>query len=49
MAKLELVRRAGAAAPPLARFDNNRDGGLEFPEYVALVSALAQEPKGGKR
>ena len=49
MAQLELVRRAGAGAPALSRFDGNRSGGLDFQEYLALVSALAGEPNRARR
>ena len=38
---LALVRRAGAAAPPLARFDGNKDGRLQFAEYLQLLRQLA--------
>ncbi|MFC5571014.1 EF-hand domain-containing protein [Lysobacter yangpyeongensis] len=43
-ATLELVRKAGTNAPPIARFDSDRSGGLRFEEYVALVTALAPKP-----
>ena len=49
MAGLELVRKAGASAPPLSRFDADHSGGLQFQEYVALVSTLAQESAGAAR
>ena len=39
---LMLVRRAGTSAPPLADFDGNRDGRLQFAEYLALVRQLAK-------
>lgn len=38
---LLLVRRAGDAAPPLARFDASKDGKLQFEEYLVLVQELA--------
>lgn len=40
-AGLMLVRNAGKSAPPLARFDANANGKLEFAEYLRLVDALA--------
>lgn len=40
---LVLVKNAGKAAPPLARFDANADGKLEFAEYVKLVQAMAPQ------
>jgi Ca2+-binding EF-hand superfamily protein len=48
---LVLIKNAGKSAPPLARFDSNGNGKLEFNEYVKLVETLApNEPagKGGK-
>jgi hypothetical protein len=39
-ATLELVRKAGASAPPIAGFDGDRSGALDFKEYVAMVSAV---------
>lgn len=40
-ARLMLVRRAGAAAPPLAAFDADGNGSLNFAEYVAAIRRLA--------
>jgi hypothetical protein len=47
---LLLVKNAGKAAPPLARFDGNGNGRLEFAEYVKLVETLAPQEahKGAK-
>lgn len=45
-ANLRLVRSAGAKAPPLARFDADGDGKLQFGEYVALVQGLASAGAG---
>ena len=45
---LLLIKQAGKAAPPLARFDSNADGKLEFNEYVKLVEALAPQMDAGK-
>lgn len=39
---LLLVKKAGNAAPPLARFDADRNGRLEFAEYVNLVETLTR-------
>jgi Ca2+-binding EF-hand superfamily protein len=39
--RLVLVKDAGKTAPPLARFDADGNGKLEFAEYVRLVEALA--------
>ena len=38
---LVLVKQAGKNAPQMSVFDGNRDGKLEFAEYVRLVQALA--------
>jgi Ca2+-binding EF-hand superfamily protein len=38
---LMLVKQAGKSAPQMSVFDGNRDGKLEFGEYVRLVQALA--------
>jgi len=38
---LLLVKRAGASAPPLAEFDANRNGRLEFVEYQDLVRRMS--------
>lgn len=46
-ANLELVKKAGKAAPPLARFDANANGRLEFNEYVRAVQALAPRENTG--
>lgn len=43
---LLLVKQAGKNAPQMSMFDANRDGKLEFGEYVKLVQALA--PEAGK-
>ncbi|NDK38794.1 hypothetical protein DT603_08075 [Pseudoxanthomonas gei] len=40
--KLDLVRKAGAAAPTMATFDADRNRSLDFKEYVGLVAALAK-------
>lgn len=43
---LVLIKNAGKNAPPLARFDANANGKLEFGEYIKLVETLApQEAK----
>ena len=43
---LVLVKQAGKNAPQMSVYDANRDGKLEFGEYVKLVQALA--PEAGK-
>lgn len=44
-ATLELVKKAGNDAP-MGRFDANKDGKLQFGEYLRLVQALAPENAG---
>jgi hypothetical protein len=44
---LVLVKGAGKNAPPLARFDANANGKLEFAEYVGLVETLAPRRNAG--
>lgn len=43
---LLLVRRAGDQAPPLSRFDGNKDGRLQFDEYVSMVRQMGPVPAG---
>lgn len=46
---LLLVKQAGKNAPQMSTFDANRDGKLEFGEYVKLVQTLApQETSKGQ-
>lgn len=47
-ANIALVRDAGKSAPPLARFDTNGDGKLQFAEYVKLVETLAPQQQARK-
>jgi len=39
-AKLELVKRAGKSAPQMSKFDTDKNQGLGFQEYVAMVQAM---------
>jgi EF hand len=43
---LVLVKQAGKNAPQMSVFDGNRDGKLEFAEYVRLVQAMAPKDAG---
>lgn len=45
---LLLIKNAGKAAPPLARFDANANGKLEFAEYIKLVEAMAPQSAQAK-
>ena len=46
-AKLALVQRAGASAPAMTAFDANKDGGLQFAEYLDFVKVAGaqQQPR----
>lgn len=39
-ANLELIKKAGSKAPMLSAFDTDKNGKLEFKEYVELISSL---------
>ncbi len=41
-ATLNLVKQAGASAPSATTFDADKNGGLDFKEYVAAVAAMSQ-------
>ena len=42
-AKLALVQRAGKSAPAMTAFDKDKDGGLEFPEYLDFVKVAGAQ------
>jgi Ca2+-binding EF-hand superfamily protein len=48
---LILVKEAGKSAPPFSTFDANKDGRLQFGEYLKLVQTLApkEAAKGNPR
>jgi len=41
-ANLELVKKAGAKAPMLSAFDTDKNGKLEFKEYVELIGSMVK-------
>ena len=43
-AALPVVKQEGASAPSLARTDADKNGRVEFKEYVAMVVSLAKSP-----
>lgn len=43
-ASLDLIKRAGSSAPPMAKFDADKNQSLNFKEYVAMVNALISKP-----
>jgi Ca2+-binding EF-hand superfamily protein len=43
-ATLPVVRQGGGSTPSLAKTDADKDGRVEFKEYVAMVAALAKSP-----
>lgn len=47
---LVLIKSAGKSAPSLSSFDTNKDGKLQFVEYITLVQTLApKEAAKGKQ
>ena len=41
-ANLELVRKAGASAPPMSSFDVDKSQTLDFKEYLGFVKAMVK-------
>ena len=41
-ANLELIKKAGAKAPMMSAFDTDKNGKLEFKEYVGMISTMAR-------
>lgn len=41
-ANLELIKKAGAKAPLLSAFDTDKNGKLEFKEYVGMIGTMAR-------
>jgi len=39
-ANLEVIKKAGAKAPMLSAFDADKNGKLEFKEYVEMISSM---------
>ena len=39
-AALPVIKRGGAASPAFATFDTNKDQGIDFQEYLAMVQAF---------
>lgn len=48
-ATLNLVKQAGASAPSATKFDADKNGGVDFKEYVAAVAAMSQRPAPSKK
>jgi len=42
---LELIKKAGAKAPLLSAFDTDKNGKLEFKEYVELIGSMLKNNK----
>ena len=47
-AKLALVQRAGASAPAMTTFDANKDGGLQFAEYLDFVKVAGAQQQAAR-
>jgi Ca2+-binding EF-hand superfamily protein len=41
-ANLELIKKAGAKAPMLSAFDSDKNGKLDFKEYVGLIGTMVR-------
>ena len=44
-ANLELIKKAGAKAPMMSAYDADRNGKMEFKEYVEMVSTMMKNSK----
>ena len=42
-ANLELIKKAGTKAPPLSNFDADKNGRLEFKEYLVMIEAMVKK------
>lgn len=47
-ASLPVIKRGGAAAPPLATFDANKDQAIDFPEFVGMVQAFIKRSEANQ-
>jgi EF hand len=41
-ANLELIKKAGAKAPAMSAFDTDKNGKLEFKEYVGMIGTMVR-------
>ena len=41
-ANLELIKKAGASAPPMSSFDQDKNQRLDFNEYINMVKAMVK-------
>jgi Ca2+-binding EF-hand superfamily protein len=44
-ANLELIKKAGAKAPMMSAYDADKNGKMEFKEYVEMVSTMMKNSK----
>jgi len=42
-ANLELIKKAGAKAPAMSTFDADKNGKLDFKEYLAMIEAMVKK------
>jgi len=45
-ANLELIKKAGAKAPMMSAYDADKNGKMEFKEYVEMVSTMMKNNSG---
>lgn len=46
-ANLELIKKAGASAPPMSTFDLDKNQRLDFKEYVGMVRSMSKPKAKG--
>jgi Ca2+-binding EF-hand superfamily protein len=42
-ANLELIKKAGAKAPAMSTFDGDKNGKLDFKEYLGMIEAMVKK------
>jgi Ca2+-binding EF-hand superfamily protein len=44
-AKLEIIKKAGAKAPMMSAFDADKNGKMDFKEYVEMIASMMKSAK----